>query len=113
MSTQTLQKSVADLLAPAGVTLNGPNPWDLQIRNDGFYKRILSEGTLGLGESYMDGWWDCKELDVFAYRVLRADLYKKARFGFSTKMEILSAKIFNKQSKEKAANNAMRSYDKI
>lgn len=111
MSTTTLQKSLADLLAPADIKINGNNPWDLQIHNDGFYKRVLSQGTLGLGESYMDGWWDCEQLDVFAYRVLRADLYKKARFGFNTKLEILSAKIFNKQSKDKAANNAMRSYD--
>ncbi len=82
MSTQTLQKSLSDILAPAGIQFNGPNPWDLQINNDGFYKRVLSQGTLGLGESYMDGWWNGEQLDVFCYKVLRADLYKKARFGF-------------------------------
>jgi len=111
MSTQTLQKNISDILAIAGVKINGSDPWDLQIHNDGFYKRVLSQGTLGLGESYMDGWWDCVQLDVFAYRVLRADLYKKAKFGFETSMQILFAKIFNMQAKDKAANNAMRSYD--
>ena len=72
---------------------------------------MLSEGTLGLGESYMDGWWDCDQLDGFAFRVLRADLYKKARLGLRSSVDVLFAKLFNMQAKEKAANSAMRSYD--
>ena len=111
MSTQTLQKNVSDILATAGIKINGTNPWDLQIHNDGFYKRVLSEGTLGMGESYMDGWWDCDKLDEFVFRALRADLYKKARLGWRSSVNVLFAKIFNMQAKEKAANNAMRSYD--
>ena len=77
MSTQTLQENFAAIIAPAGIKINGSDPWDLTIHNSGFYKRVLSQGTLGLGESYMDGWWDCERLDEFVYRVMRADLYKK------------------------------------
>ena len=54
MSMQTLQKGVSDILATAGIKINGTDPWDVKIHNDGFYKRVLTEGTLGLGESYMD-----------------------------------------------------------
>ncbi len=111
MSTQTLQKNVADILATASIKINGTDPWDLQIHNDGFYKRVLSEGTLGLAESYMDGWWDCDQLDEFIFRVLRADLYKTARLGWRSSVNMLLAKVFNMQAKGKAANNAMRSYD--
>jgi len=111
MSTQTLKKNVADILATAGIKINGADPWDLKIHNDGFYKRVLSEGTLGLGESYMDGWWDVDELDQFTFRVLRSGLYSKARLGLRSSMDVLLAKIFNMQDKNKAANNAMRSYD--
>lgn len=29
---------------------------------------------MGLGESYMDGWWECDRLDMFFSKVLRAGL---------------------------------------
>lgn len=111
MSTQTLQKELSDILATAGIKINGSDPWDLQVHNDGFYKRVLSEGTLGLGESYMDGWWDVEKLDEFTFRVMRADLYKKAKLGFSSAMDVLLAKMFNMQAKGKASHNAQRHYD--
>lgn len=41
--------------------------------------RVLSEGSMGLGESYMDGWWDCAKLDDFFYRILRAGLHDKSK----------------------------------
>src|SRR6188472_3612488 len=103
MSTETLRNRFSDILSPAGIKINGSEPWDIQIHNEGFYKRVLSEGTLGLGESYMDGWWDAERLDEFIFRIMRADLYKKAKLGFRASMDILLAKMFNMQAKNKAA----------
>ena len=40
----------------------------------GFVDRVLAQGSLGLGESYMDGWWDCDQLDELIHRVLRGRL---------------------------------------
>ncbi len=111
MSMQTLQKEVSDILATAGIKINGTDPWDLKIHNDGFYKRVLTEGTLGLGESYMDKWWDCDQLDEFAYRLLRADLYKKAKIGWRSSIDLLFAKLYNMQAGNKAGANARRHYD--
>lgn len=99
------------MLATAGITVNGPNPWDLQVHDDRFYKRVFSQGSLGLGEAYMDGWWDCDRIDEFVFRVMRADLYKSARFGWRTVLEVLLAKLINLQPKGKAARNAQRHYD--
>jgi cyclopropane-fatty-acyl-phospholipid synthase len=42
-----------DILALAGVNINGNNPWDIKVTNEDFYKRALTEGELGVGESYM------------------------------------------------------------
>ncbi|HKJ66321.1 MAG TPA: cyclopropane-fatty-acyl-phospholipid synthase, partial [bacterium] len=56
---------VKELLDSAGITLNGTAPSDIQVTDDRFYRRVLGEGALGLGESYMDGWWDCEALDEF------------------------------------------------
>ncbi len=64
-------KAFADI---AGVNINGNNPWDIQVYNQRFYDRLLMDGSLGLGESYMDGWWDCEQLDEFICRLMRVAL---------------------------------------
>ena len=106
MSTQTLKIKVAEILALADISINGADPWDIQIHDEKFYQRVLSEGSLGLGESYLEGWWDCDRLDEFIFRVLRADLYKHAKLGWKVMIEMLSHKIINMQVKRKAARNA-------
>lgn len=111
MKEQSLQQKVIEILATADVKINGPDPWDLQVHNNQFYKRVLTQGMLGLGESYMEGWWNCEQIDAFAYKVIRADLYRQANFGWKTVAQMLLAKIFNMQTKGKAARNAQRHYD--
>lgn len=58
----------------AGIQINGKNPYDIQIHNSKFYDRVLAQGSLGLGESYMDSWWDCEDLSQFFYLLLSANL---------------------------------------
>lgn len=65
------------LLEAAGIAIGGGNPWDISVHDPRFYKRVVTESHLGIGESYMDGWWDCEALDQFFYRVLRARLDAK------------------------------------
>jgi cyclopropane-fatty-acyl-phospholipid synthase len=67
-----------ELFAQAGITINGSEPWDITVHDERFYTEILNDTELFMGESYMDKWWDCPALDQFFYRVLRADLDKKA-----------------------------------
>jgi cyclopropane-fatty-acyl-phospholipid synthase len=111
MKNQSIQQQVAAILATADVKTNGSDPWDLQVHDERFYKRLLTQGTLGLGESYMDGWWDCERIDEFVFRVLRADLYRQAKFGWKTVVQMLLARVSNMQKKGKAARNAQRHYD--
>ena len=63
-----------DLLAKAAVTINGDQAWDLQVRDQRAYTRMLRDGTIGFGEAYMEGWLDCERLDLLAERAFRADL---------------------------------------
>ena len=60
------------LLARADVWIDGPRPWDIQIHHPDTLARILKFGSLGLGESYVEGWWDCAQLDALVARVLAA-----------------------------------------
>ena len=45
---------VQQLLDRAQVQINGNEPGDILVHNDGFYNRVLAQGSLGLGESYME-----------------------------------------------------------
>ncbi|WP_246230268.1 hypothetical protein [Mucilaginibacter humi] len=60
---------IANMLAAGGITINGGNPWDMQVHNEKLYDRILSDGSIGFGESYMEGWWDCENLDDLFFRI--------------------------------------------
>ena len=62
------------LLASAGISVNGARPWDMRVHHPDTLGRVLSQGSVGLGESYMDGWWDCERVDEFICRVLQARL---------------------------------------
>ena len=62
------------LLAEADVRIGGDRPWDFQVRDPRVYARVLGQGSLGLGESYMDGWWDAEALDGLLTRLLDAHL---------------------------------------
>lgn len=96
-----MKKQVEKLLSLADVKINGSRSWDIQIHNKNFYKRVLSGGSLALGESYIDGWWDCERLDEFFTKILAAKLDKKVispKFILST----LQASLFNLQSRSRA-----------
>jgi len=104
-----LKQTVQDLLKNTNIKINGKNPWDIQVHNEKFYARLLSQGTLGLGESYMDGWWDCKNIDQFIDKVLRAKLDTKIKGKLI--LSLIKAKLTNQQRKSKAHEIGKRHYD--
>jgi cyclopropane-fatty-acyl-phospholipid synthase len=107
-----MAKNVAQrLLSLAEIEINGSNPWDIQVYDDTFYRRVLDRGTLGLGESYMDGWWDCEKLDEFFYRVLRAQLDTRIKRNYRLLLSILLAKLMNLQSRRRAFHIGEKHYD--
>jgi len=89
---------IVGLLGEAGITVNGPNPWDIQIHNDNFWTRLFAQGTLGLGESYMDGWWDAADLAEFFNRVLRGQLNRSLKLTPNLLWQVAQAKLLNMQS---------------
>ena len=100
-----------DILALAGVTINGNNPWDIKVTNDDFYRRALTEGELGVGESYMDNWWDTDKIDEFIFRILNAQLDEKIKLKFTVLLKLFSARIYNMQSKRRAYIVGEKHYD--
>ena len=102
---------LSDLLSEAGISINGKMPYDIQVLDDRFYRRTLSETELGLGESYMDGWWDCDALDEFINRILKAKLDKKVKGNWKTSLYVLKTKIFNRQKRSQASQVGEQHYD--
>ncbi len=111
MNSKSAQKVVDDLLFLAGVTPNGKEPWDPQIHNEEFYTRILNDGSLGLGESYMEGWWDCPQLDQFFDRILTADIENKVKLNQWLWPKLILLRLINHQSKKRSLIVGQKHYD--
>lgn len=99
------------LLADSGITINGKNSWDPQIINSKFFDRVAADGSLGLGESYMEGWWECKNVDQFIYKLLLAKIDEKVELSLPVVLNVLMAKMFNLQAKNRAFEVAEKHYD--
>ncbi|MFC2990745.1 cyclopropane fatty acyl phospholipid synthase [Halomonas tibetensis] len=93
---------VEQLLKNSGVALNGNAPQDLRVYHPDFFSRLLHQGTLGLGEAYMDGWWKCDRIDEMAYRLLQHGLGERAHTPSERLMYRLQAGFFNLQSRARA-----------
>jgi cyclopropane-fatty-acyl-phospholipid synthase len=89
MSSETFFR---DLLAKAGITVNGSQPWDLQVRDTRAYDRMLRDGSVGFGESFMAGWLDCERVDLMAERAYRANLVEQIEVK-SAVFEALKARL--------------------
>lgn len=106
-----MKDSVNKIFAIADVTINGKREWDIKINSDRFYHKVLATGSLGMGESYMDGDWDAVKLDVLFYKVLKSNLDKKAPRNLNLALRSLLAKVMNQQSKIKSKRVAEQHYN--
>lgn len=107
----TAKDVILSLIKPLGITINGGNPWDVQVHNEKFYDRVLSQGALGAGEAYMDKWWDCPRLDILFDKVLRGKLDTQLNVPWGIKLKVLLAHVFNYQNKKRAKQVGYRHYD--
>jgi len=99
------------VLRAAGVTIDGPNPWDPQIRHPRVFTRLALHGALGAGESYMDGDWECERLDELTARLFRSGLYPRLESHSVLSPGNLLARIANPQSRRKARGNVEAHYE--
>jgi cyclopropane-fatty-acyl-phospholipid synthase len=111
MKKTSPEQLIAELLTSADILINGGRPWDIQVHNDGFYKRLMAGGSLALGESYMDGWWDCEALDQFFDRVLNSCLDRKAKKSMRTLWSGAKAALTSSPGRCRAFAVGRRHYD--
>lgn len=102
---------VEELLSAAGIVINGNRACDIKVHNPALFKRILQEGSLGFGESYMDGWWDCDRLDGLFTRILQAGVDERLPKNLSDIARIAYTRLFNLQSRKRAWQVGKEHYD--
>jgi cyclopropane-fatty-acyl-phospholipid synthase len=102
---------VRELFELAGITVNGTSEGDITVHDERFYERLLRDGSIGAGESYMDGWWDTPKLDVFVDKALRADLRRKIAGSWRLKALTAKAIVLNLQSRTRSSKSVEAHYD--
>ncbi len=110
MHSVRAQQRIQSLLAIAGVQVGGDAPSDLRVHDARMYPRVLAHGSLGLGEAYMDGWWDTEDLDGFLFRLIDARLDREVG-TLEDAWLFLKSRLLNLQRGRRAYVIGERHYD--
>jgi len=105
------KNTVQQLLALADIKINGTRPWDIKVHDERVYQRVLRHRELGLGESYMDGWWSSDRIDEMIARLLNADIQSKLTVSPELIWSYLRGRLSNRQSLKRAGRNAEHHYN--
>lgn len=102
-----------DILSEADVQVGGDRSQDIQVHVEPnkLYQRVIAQGKLGLGESYMDEWWDANRLDAFIENVLRANLQQKVAWSRHDIWAVIMAVVINQQNRRRSRRVARAHYD--
>lgn len=98
----TARTTIENLLSKTDVKINGDRPWDVTVHDDRFFAYVLRHGSLGMGETYMSGWWDSEALDETIAKILRLDLQKLVQSNWDYMWPLIKATLFNRQSRAQA-----------
>lgn len=98
------------LLARADIRIDGGRAWDMQVHEPSTYQRLLAQGSLGLGESYMDGAWDSEDLEGLLARLLEAGLDRQV-ITWADRWAVLRARLLNRQNARRAFQVGQQHYD--
>ena len=90
------------LLKSRGIIAGQNSTSDIRIKHKGVFERILTKGTLGMGESYMDGWWESDHLDDVAYKLCLGEPDLSFKDKLAMGWASFSAQVFNKQNRSGA-----------
>lgn len=114
-NSSNFKDQTAKVLAQADIKIDGKRPWDIKILNENIYKRILSQGMLGVGEGYMAGEWECNSIDELVSKILRnLDNVDKIYFvkkNFIFLLRLFFAKFINFEGRNKDLEVVKKHYD--
>jgi cyclopropane-fatty-acyl-phospholipid synthase len=100
-----------DLLAAAGITVGGSEPWDVTIHDERIWARVLRDGTLGAGEAYVEGWWDSRAVDQTIHRLQLIKAIDTLRENWLIVPHLIKARVLNLQTMRRAFGSGQHHYD--
>lgn len=110
--TGSAQQIIESIFHDVGISVGGSNTWDPKVRDRRFFPRVFSDGSLGLGESYMLGWWDCEDLFQFFSRLLsHRNLDGRRYVGWRTALAYVKAKWTNVHTRDQSRELADKHYN--
>ncbi len=109
--TSRAEQCFGDILALADVRIDGDRPWDMRMNDRRVAERVLGGGSVALGESYMEGGWDCEQLDQFFSRVISAQIEEKVGISLCALWLAVKSRASNMQSWRHAFEVGQRHYD--
>lgn len=67
------------MLSRAGIGVCPEDDKDTRIvvHDTSFYIDLLKQGSIGLGDSYVDGKWDSQQIDEVVFRILSSGIYQE------------------------------------
>ena len=106
------EHAAREILRKADITIGGDRPGDITVHDHRFYGRVLRGGSLALGESYMDGWWDANGLDVFFTKLLSSDSVRKEMGTYLPAMlNAYVSHFMNRQEMKRSLKSVQAHYD--
>ncbi|WP_029041017.1 cyclopropane fatty acyl phospholipid synthase [Cucumibacter marinus] len=88
---------ITELLNQCDIAVGGPSPWDVHIHDERLFDRVMLQGTLGLGEAYMDGWWDAEALDQALFRLIDHDVRNRIKIDLGLMLSLVRGRLLNLQ----------------
>jgi cyclopropane-fatty-acyl-phospholipid synthase len=105
------RRVVEKMFARADIRIGGDRPFDIRVSDERLFRRILRDGQLGIGESYVDGWWNCDQIDEMTARFINAGMHRESLWNPKVALNHLRVRLSNIGSRAKVFEVAHRHYD--
>jgi cyclopropane-fatty-acyl-phospholipid synthase len=98
-------------LAAADIEIDGHRPWDIRVNDPAFYLRMMPNPAFQIGQTYMDGMWDCDAIDEMVFKLIASRVYAQHEKGGVFHLRNALARVRNMQSRARAGEVALAHYD--
>jgi cyclopropane-fatty-acyl-phospholipid synthase len=105
-----LERIYTRMFSAADIQTHDTRDWDMLVHDQRLYRRLALQGSLGLGESYVEAWWDSPQLDQFFTHLMAAELDRRA-VNIPRTFAVIAALVHNLQSLGRAGQVGTVHYD--
>lgn len=104
------KRVVSSFLEKAGVSVSNSKQTDIVVNDPSFFQDVLFRGSMGFGDSYIEGKWDSDNIDEVVSRVLSLGIYQRFASVYNL-ARIASSKVVNHQNRKRATKVIEKHYD--